>query len=284
MSTEINTINYELNPAAVVRTAWEAYQTVLAKYLDELRRINAAFGDVFPDRYVVDVASRYKHVNLLIEAANKLQKTLIAKAEKEFGSLTIPLEIDEEAVNEAFPIEKPPFSSDDDDILVCVPFNPEGVWAWLEANYGGERGKKESLRQAAGKMCDAFNLHRHQPRFKSGYMILDLPIYIDDFNKKYSGKNKLNWRSNDDFQCALSALEYFAMAVNRSMLVAGVQSLRRDLDQHHLIRSREKFMVGDKGTELILITFLNRFEFQVRADTANDLQIFLGSHLDPMAA
>lgn len=266
-----------------MRAAWESYQAVLARYIDELHRINKTFGNFFPNSYVVDVASRYKHVSLLVEAANRLKNVLIAKAEKEFGSSAVPLQIDASAVNEAFPLERPEYS-DDDDIVVCPPFNPEEIWVWLESNYGGDLGKKEALRQAAERIRDVFHLHRNQPRFNSGYMILNLPIYIDGFEKKFSGKNKLQYRAEEEFQRALNALEDFAKTTDKTMLATGLQSLRRDIGRHHLIRSREKFMVGDKGTELVLITFLDRFEFRIRADTADDLQIFLGSHLDPVAA
>ncbi len=270
-------------PAAATRAAWEAYKSALNCYFDTLRGINAAFLEVFPDLNAVEIASRYKHVELLVKTARHLQKVLIAKAEKRFGSTAVPLSIDESEVNEAFPIERPSYSGDDD-VEIEVPFNPEGVWSWLESRYGGNRGKEESLRQAAERLRDVFSLDRHAPRYQSGYLILDLHVYIDAFDKKHYGTNHLSYQAEEVFRRALGALEDFAHATDRRMLAFGVQSLRQDIGRRHNIRSRQKFAVGDKGTELLLITYLDRFEFRLRADTSEDLQIFLGAHLAPVAA
>lgn len=271
-------------PAAAVRAAWEAYKSAINLYFNTLRGINTVFGEVFPNHYAVEIASRYKHADLLVNTARNLQKTLIAKAEQQFGSPAVPLVIDESAINEAFPIERPPYSSDDEDVEILVPFNPEGVWAWLEARYGGERGKNESLRQAAARLCKIFYLDHKPPRFQSGYLVLDLSVHVDSFDKKNSGVNRLSYHAEEDLLRAFGALEDFANATNRRMLCFGVQSLRQDIGRRHIIRSRQKFAVGDKGTELLLVTYLDRFEFRLRADTAEDLQMFLGAHLATAAA
>jgi hypothetical protein len=280
----MNTDNIERTPPAAARVAWEAYKTAVTSYFNALRGINAAFAVVFPERIAVGVPTRYKHAELLINMARSLQKELIYRAEEEFGSTAVRLSIDETAVMEAFPLERPAYSDDDDADVDVPPFNPEGVWAWLESKYGGERGENEALRQAAERLREAFDLDRQAPRHQSGYLVLDLRVYIDSMDKKYSKVNRLHYHAETSVQQALSALVDFAKATDRPMLRFGVESLRQRINRHHDIRSREKFAIGDKGTELLLITYLDRFEFRLRADTAEDLQIFLGTHLAPAAA
>jgi hypothetical protein len=271
----------ETTPAMGMRNAWDAYHTAIDTYQGALHNINRRFAEDFADdRFAVEVVRRYKKQDLLLEVARRLQSYLIQAAEKQFGARSTPLHIDERLVSEQFPLEREHYHSDDDDNTdVLVPFNPEGVWTWLEANYGGDKGKSESLRQAAERITKAFDFDRKAPVLKSGYLVFQLRVWIDDFEKKHNGVNKLSYNCQESVHQALQGMQDFARATGRDMLASGLATWKNLFHRNMRIVSREKHATGDRGSELQLITYLDRFEFRMRADTAEALQVFLGTHL-----
>ena len=266
---------------AVVRRAWENYLSALCEYQDKLRAINADFANANPpsECETVSIATPYKLLELKEEVARGLRARLIECAVRDFAAPGMKLQIDDKALEAAMPIVHRRNRPADDNTYTFVVFDPEADWAWLERRYGGNKGKKESLRQVSAALAKAFSFFDKPQVMKSGYAVFGIGVYMDSV---FPGK--LHYRSADEVRAAFQALRGFAVATDRLMLRAGLEQWLHGHSGNIPVTSRETFRFGDRHTELLVVTYQTRFEFRLRADAAEAVQMFLGSHLQRAAA
>lgn len=150
--------------------------------------------------------------------------------------------------------------------------DPVKVWDYLETTYGGERGEEEAWRQQAAVLIYEFGLHHKEgTRVVGGKTVLDVSVFIDSLDKKWSNKNKLCYHSSEKIGKILSCLKAFAGWTGRDGLVAIVSSLDHLTDSRATIVSRASY----GGFGLKVVTFLRSFEFHFDRELAEQLQIFL---------
>lgn len=278
----IDALPFAESPPAVVaaRKVWDGYQSALTTYQATLRVLNGEAEAVTGNECLLGVAGRHKMQDLLLKVARDLEQMLVDAAEKEFGSRAARLTIDTDALHEALPLEKDRYDDDrEDDVDVRIPFSPEQVWDWLRARYGNGAGERTALRQVAERLDDVFRFSRDVPQPKSGYLVFNMSVYCDSWRKKYDKRNEISYQSAQHLGRGLLALRDFALATNRADLAIDLVELAERFHGNRLIESRAKYGLGEDRTELLVITYLDRFEFRLRQQTAEALQLFLGSHL-----
>lgn len=154
-------------------------------------------------------------------------------------------------------------------------FDPAALWAALEAEYGGEAGIDQARRQCAQALVEAFSLRADSPMdLRGGRLLLRCRVWIDDFDKKYSGRNVVSINSADRLQKALEAL---AGAAGFLAAEPTAQAMRAFESQFHRrgrqIESRQRFELG----EVRVTTYLQRFEFLLAPSLSQALPVFLAT-------
>lgn len=159
-------------------------------------------------------------------------------------------------------------------------FSLKALWEYLEFTYGGQAGEDVGWRQTAAVLVYEFGMkYKKQVVRKAGRTIIELSVYLDDFDKKYSGKNRLHYNSNDKFVKTMSELKSFA-TWHQNMALAhdiGMHVTKFWHDRYEDIVSRKQYPLGD-DQEIILVTFHNKFEFRFSDACAAQLQLFLGTY------
>jgi hypothetical protein len=208
---------------------------------------------------------------ILSSRASEIRKMLIWMAEKLFAPHGVTLKIDGYEVFERFPCER-------DDI---ESFDPVAIWTYLENKYGGSFGAKLAWQQVAKGFKSKFNLDRDEEVVvKGGYIILDKRIWIDDFDKKYHKKNRLTYSCCESLSQAINVLSEIARWSERHVLSSDLLRMASKFnDRGYEIESRERLAAGKDG-EVVVVTYTSRFEFRVRQDFAEEIQVFLGSFLE----
>lgn len=156
-------------------------------------------------------------------------------------------------------------------------FSPSGLWAVLEEDFGGNKGVEIGYRQTAHELIRAFSLnHDDSIERKSGYVILRIRVWMDDFDKKWSKRNRLNYSCAETVNKAITTLSAFADWAGDEELASVCYRLRWSTQQD--INSRQKIIVSGN---LMVVTFLEYFEFRFTQPLAEKLQIFLGRYGAP---
>lgn len=154
-------------------------------------------------------------------------------------------------------------------------FDPEAIWAKLEAMYGGDNGKELGYRQTAAELARFFDLKQGtRVETKSGSVVLNARIYSE---RRYGGKMELDYHSTDKVYKGLTNLATMAeWAEDDESAVRLRQSVHRFCRNHEVgINSRERFDVSE-NTELV--TYFNRFEFRFTPAFAAKLQEFVATY------
>ena len=206
---------------------------------------------------------------LIEKKANAIFDRLIWKAEKEFSPPGSRLKIDTgkfRSFTETLRKEE-----------AWHKFDPESMWNALEAEYGGQNGENEAFRQTAAKIISAFRIRPGKPmEFKQGGLVLNIDVWIDSLDKKYSNKNRLHHSSQDSVNNALLALAGFATWAREIDSLHAIKSYINTLhyNRYDDLKSREKIPLG----QIRLTTYFNRFEFHFSKSFGEQLQIFLATY------
>lgn len=242
---------------------WKQFQETFARHVRELRELNQ--GEVS----FIDVPSDYNIHQTLETAAAKLMSGLILHASRIYAPVGTSLEIDSNAVTRRFPINSNAFAD----------FNPAAIWQYLEETYGGNAGETETWRQTAKGISDAFfRAMRSEVVRKGNFVVLEKSVYLDSIDKKFSGKNKLSYSCCGSLYDAFRHLSAFARWAERHHLAGDLNCAGNDYYRSHSeIESRKQYPMGVNG-EIVVVTYHNKFEFKVRADVAEQLQIFMGMY------
>lgn len=207
----------------------------------------------------------------LEKSAIEIRKMLVWSAEKLFAPQGVSLKIDGYEIYERFP-------TDQDNIDA---FDPVAIWSYLEQKYGGDFGEKLAWQQVAKGFKSKFNLDEGEKVvIKNGYIVLDRPVWLDDFDKKYHKKNRLSFGCVESISQSLNVLSEIARWSDRIALSHDLHRLNRTFsDRTCEVQSRAKHPAGHNG-EVIIVTYTSRFEFLIRQDFAEQLQVFLGTYLE----
>lgn len=203
--------------------------------------------------------------------AAEVRKMMVWTAEKVFEPEGVSLKIDGYDIHERFP-------SDEDNI---DSFDPVAIWSYLEQKYGGDFGEKLAWQQVAKGFKSKFNLDDgEEVVIKGGYIVLERPVWLDGFDKKHYKKNRLSFGCVESISQSLNVLSEIARWSDRIALSHDLCRLNRTFsDRTYEIQSRAKHPAGDNG-EVIIVTYTSRFEFLIRQDFAEQLQVFLGTYLE----
>lgn len=164
--------------------------------------------------------------------------------------------------------------------LDASTFDAVALWNALDAKYGGEAGKTLAWQQLATEFHRQFGLSRQDKvQTKGGFVVLNLRVWIDDFDKKWGSHNRLSYSCAEGTAQALLSLARVAKWASRDHLSAGIERFVADqLNYRCDVESRAQYRLGDKA-EVVVVTYLTRFEVRLRQDFAEQLQVFLGTYL-----
>lgn len=226
---------------------WKNYESVVLAASDQVQRqldvSRALFGASW------QVGEGFGGVdNMLERTARAIRHALVAKAQKDFapplGTLTIATDEIAEACGPAW---------DDEG------FDPDRVWAELEARYGGQAGVDASYEQAAEVFVKHFGLRRCPPVRRSNRLVLETRIYC---NRNFSGDRlTLGGGSERSTEEVVKALATFATwagdEATASTLIPGGRCW--GLRDHNIV-SRERLQVS---THLAVVTFHEKLQFEL---------------------
>lgn len=155
-----------------------------------------------------------------------------------------------------------------------LAFSPVALWRRLESEYAADTGQETAHRQTAERLVKALHIRRDAPvNLKAGCLVLDVPVYLDDFDKKY-GRNRLSFHCHDQIRSILIGLEGFIAwtgdDTSRLFLKTWAQTL---VSRDYEVVSRKK---AEIATGLWLTTYFNRFEFRFSPALGEQLTAFLG--------
>lgn len=264
-------------------TLGEQYRDIFRRYCQAVDAWAAALHVVGNDEralvdsikfrswYAIETLADFKVADMKESAAKEIRKRLVHLAMEVFAPPGGKLEIDDYAIGQQFPV-----SSD-----APESFDPAPVWEYLEAAYGGEAGQRLAWEQVAQAFkSQFFGRYRESPPevvMKGGYVVLEVRVWLDDFDKKM-GKARLSYSAADGIRHKCNALADIAAWAEREQLARDLQRFPQEVDRFSTeIVSRKQYPLGENG-EMVVVTYQSKFEFKLRQDFAEQLQIFLGTY------
>ena len=199
------------------------------------------------------------------ERAQAIRQRMIWIAQKEFAAPGQKLSIPND-----FP-EKFEISRESNE------FDPAAFWAYLEQQYGGEKGRELAYAQCAKAVVDAFRISKSEKmEMKAGYVVLSRSVYIDSIDKKF-GKTRLHHGARQSLAECANALAQFAIWANRPLLGNDLKTFADHIwRSNDSLVSREQTVCGNK--EIVIVAFQTRYEFRIQRGLASQLQIFIGMY------
>lgn len=252
---------------------WKKALASIAHYVESMSGLAEIEQSILPSEdymAAVKVLGDYQLCKIHRELASNLRQRLVKHAEDVFAPAGGNLTINDSELREMFEYdeEKP------------EKYSLKAIWDFLEQTYGGQAGEEQAWRQTADTLVKKFGLkHRKEVVRKAGRAILELSVYLDDFDKKHSGKNKLSYSSGETVTKVLMELRAFATWSQDIALANDLGRLYSNFshNRHDGLISREQFLCGD-NQEIILVTYHNKFEFRLTDACASQLQLFLGMY------
>lgn len=247
---------------------WNSYRVTLNRYADELKELYSQEQSFFPgDDYgaAIRIHDSYTIGKLEDDVASRIERRLIKHAEATFAPPGVPLTIDADRLRECVPKKRK--GTDD--------FSPTKVWQFLEQKYAQGLGEQLAWQQAAKALYRAFGLeHRKEVVRKGAYVILRISVWVESYCRG-PGTGRLSLNSGNNVQEAFSTFSTFLHWTGREALASELKGAIQKWGYDREVTSREKTCFGKD--EIIVTTFLERFEFKIKADIAEQLQIFLGT-------
>lgn len=244
-------------------TLWQAVLTSIAcvtSQSDQLTAQARALGLVAPDT-LID-STRY-----LKETRQAFFNSIVRAAETRFGTSFEPIMIDQARYASLFLGDR------------WEEFNPEqfdavGLCRMLEEDYSAN-GEAQALAQVAQAIITEFRIHGGDKiTFKRGSLVINLGVFIDSIDKKYSSTNRLSIHSRDRVRKAFAALVKFATWADDINTVNGLLAAPDFYDWNRNIQSRAKHVLGG----IVLTEYTTRFEFTFSSALSASLQEFLGTY------
>lgn len=267
-----STLNQPENPGQYYKRLFLSFVASLTEYgakMDALAQEEIAVtGETESYMLIFGWAGRDR-ITLIQKKAEAVFRFLIRCAEMEFSPPGSRFEIDTNKFRR--------FTENLRKEEAWHKFDPESMWNALEAEYGGQNGEDEAFRQTATKIISAFRIRPGKPmEFKQGGLVLNINVYIDSIDKKYSNKNRLHYSSQESVSTALLSLAGFATWAREIDSLHAIKAYVNQLhyNRHDDLKSREKIPLG----QIRLTTYFNRFEFHFSKSFGEQLQIFLATY------
>lgn len=237
-----------------------------------------SFAKQKEDYYIATLKADAKAEDCIKEVATAMIERMIWVAQDMFAPAGSSLKIDKSKVMEACGYREEDYRSHKK--TVWAEFDATKVWGHLVESFGGDKGEEEGYRQTAKAIVDVFYLKPGKPiRMASGgKMILENSIYIDSIDKKFSKKNRVSYNCIEHIVRCITSLRGFAAWANFDDLAHSLYVALRQLgDYHSEITSRAIY----GGNGIRIITYLNRYEYQIDPKVAEQLQVFLALYAFP---
>lgn len=228
------------------------------------------------------LGSRYSAWGRMEDWARTMRAHLVQTAAREFGAAGARAPIDECALNEALgeaagymkrnAYGRASLSPEEEAARLRAAFDPDAIWRWLEATYGGEAGERAALAQVGRDLASTLRLESKPPSMRRDQLVIELGVWSE---KHYSGKTRsYSYGSVQTIREARQQLAAFAMWAGD---VRTANMLKRD--QHDVldargrssIVSREKFDFGS----IVFVTFSEKIEIVFNAALAAKFRLFV---------
>jgi len=251
---------------------WRDYVAAVDAWASDLSRLSSVEQTVLrSEDYMAAIKpmSTYDAEKLKLDTSRNIRSRIKRHAEQVFGPPGGKLDVDDGDLNKQFPLET----------NHAVNFDPAALWVYLEKKYGGSAGQEIAHAQAAQAFIHAFSLRQSSPmERKGGFVILSRSVWIDDHYKKWNKENRPSHSSQQSIADHIGALIGFATWAERHELKIDLHRLREAFCAHGFsIETRKQYACGDKG-EIVIVTFNKSFEYRIREDVANQLNLFIGTY------
>lgn len=274
MSAEPISEESQANLGTQFKVLLDVYCSTIDAYIEALTVLQGMEKEIPCKEYIsaLDIPASYEVEKWKRKAAERVMRRLVVHAQEVFAPGGAGLTIDENPVQERFPIDR------DGDLS---KFNPAAIWDYLEENYGGKAGQNHAWSQAAETIFKELSLERADKVQRKGeYLVIDRSVYT---SKRYSGGMELGHHTADGMRKLFEALVAFASWADKSVLRADLYQFRMQklAAWEPPVVSRERFGFGVNSLDMVLITYFNRFEYRFRQPIAEKLQIFLATFRTP---
>lgn len=259
----------------VMAQAWRAYVDAVDTYIGSLTNVNEQVERRIHSLSPLDIPSDYDIRGWKESAAEHMVDAMIRHAQQHFALPGLPLKINAKAVHERFPVRT------GDNII--NQFDHREVWRYLEQEYGGGQGTAIALQQAANKIVAGFRLNRtEEVKRRSGGVVLNISVFIDSLDKKFTNKSRLSVHCLDKVGEIFHGLACFSEYVGRRKLAADLDAQKKrwgwGTGPDREITTRARYGLGDGGSEIVMTTYTSSFELLIRADVAEELQLFVSKY------
>lgn len=246
------------------------------KKIDAIYDLERSFAPNKEDYYITMAKARVNAPERVKEVARAMIDRMVWLSQDMFAPDGASLKIDKSEVSEACGYSEYDRRGKEID---WTEFNPSKVWNYLVENYAGDKGEEEGNRQTAKAIADSFNLKPGAPiRIVSGKTVLERSIYIDSFDKKWSKKNKISYNCAEGISKSIVALRGFAAWANLADLSESLAYAHHALGGY---RSEITSRAAYGGNGIRIITYLNRYEYQLDPSVAEQLMLFLTLYAFP---
>lgn len=211
------------------------------------------------------IGERMSGHTMLRQTRKEIKAQVYARAEREFapqsGSLSIPRHEHEELLGENWD------NCDDDS------FDPDALWAALEAKYGGQYGVELGLKQLAAKLVSEFGLRRNKPVRRANRLELIEGIYCE---KRYDGKMELSYKSAESISQLHKAMSAFCQWAKDFDTARRIDARAREMmmNRDRAVVSRSKFEMG--GVRYTM--FFKSMTWELYGELADQFQAFIGRY------
>ena len=241
------------------------------KEIDALVDLERSFSLNKEDYAIATLKARVNTLERVKDVARAIIDRMVLIAQGMFTPEGGSLKIDKTTVTEACG-----YSGKEID---WFDFDAAKVWIYLIENYDGNKGEDESYRQTAKSLVESFYLKPGAPiRIVNGKTILERSVYIDSFDKKWSKKNIISYNCLEGVSKSITSLREFAAWANLADLYESLTCAHHALGGYHSeITSRAVY----GGCGIRIVTYLNRYEYQIEAKVAEQLMLFLTLYAFP---
>lgn len=254
---------------AVLQSLYDGFASALHNYRDALSDLKDKERELYPKEKfgsIVDVHGDLKLSELKYEVARCIRSRLIEHAQAAFGDQRAKLIVDVDRLNDAVPIMK----------NKIVNFSAAAIWRHLVSEYSGEKGQHASWKHVANEICSYFNLDRDST-IKRTHAFVTIDLYVGYDSRTASGDARLSLSGRRDYANTLLALSQFCQWAQFEEVASNLQFEGSRCNYGFTYTPREKLSFG-ADSEIVVTTYLRRFEFRFTKSLAEQLLIFIGTY------
>lgn len=217
---------------------WLAYRATVMDCAERINKVRAqrfgsldvgqCFGTEFNDHY------------MLRESKGRIESAVYTLAEETFAPEGGRLKIERIDI----------------DLGEDEKFDPDRLWAALEAEYGGDAGIELARKQLAAILVDKFCLNRRDPVRKQNRLVLEQHTYAE---KRFSGGWEYSYSTVNCIRQAHSALVEFCRWAEDHETSWKIEESLRNFRSFEKLESRERKDYGAVHT----ISFKERMQYEL---------------------